>query len=69
MFYTQGAKYILSYWHSQPKCDAGIAFTLISCVVQSTTSMLKLEDLGACPRKILKITSSDIDFGSILCNK
>ena len=25
MFYTEGAKHILSYWHNQPRCDAKIA--------------------------------------------
>ena len=52
MFYTGGAKYILSYKHSQPKCNVRIAFSPISYVVRSTISMqsmLKLGGLGACP--------------------
>ena len=54
MFYTGGAKHILSYMESD-------------YVVRSTTSMrsmLKLGGVGACPpRKILKTTCSEIDFG------
>ena len=56
MFYSQGVKHILSYRHSQPKCDARIAFTPISYVVQNTISMqgmLKLGGLGACPPRKL----------------
>ena len=53
-FTLGGPKHILSYMESD-------------YVVQSTTrmrSMLKLGGLGACPpRKILKITCSEIDFG------
>ena len=51
MFYTGGAKHILSYMESD-------------YVVRSTTSMLKLGGSGGMPpRKFLKITCSEIDFG------
>ena len=73
MFYTGGAKHILSYQHSQPKCDVRIAFSPISYVVRSTISMRSMLKLGGSrgmpPRKILKITCSEIDFGGILCKK
>ena len=49
MFYTGGAKHILSYQHSQPKCDIRIAFSPISYVVRSTISMQKLGGSGGMP--------------------
>ena len=46
MFYTGGAKHILSYQHRQPKCDVRIAFNPISYVVRSTISMQSMLKLG-----------------------
>ena len=68
MFYTGGAKHILSYQHSYKKYDARIAFTPISYVCCAKHA--KARGFGGMPpRKFLKLACSEIDFGGILYKK
>ena len=73
MLYTGGAKHILSYQHSQPKCDVRIAFSSYQLCCAKHNQHAKHAKArgsgGIPPRKILKITCSEIDFGGILCKK